>query len=259
MTAKALGKLGDEQAINKLIDVINSDSSSSVITASLLAVGEILRDKKEFSKLSSIIEKTKEVNESVHRAAAVAIGNIKDINGILPLIKLLNPSRKETSPEGREEILAALQKFTENEILESLIKESNGDENILLDLIEEALFHFPLELLTKESQSKKENLISKYQRQFRKVKTEIDGINGFVAEMFKSLAKVTDPEDLQTLIDTIPRKRKSLDRIDLEKIAKYNWVKKELYENLKEAQQWHSLGHGALNEFEEAVKLKMNQ
>ena len=258
MAAKALGKLGDESAVEKLVSLVDNDSSDYVVTSAIEALGKILKGKKKFSHISSIIRKMDVTIESVHRSAALAIGNVGDIEGVLPLIKLLNPSRKDTSPEGREDILKALQMFSEEEILKALLQASNDDDNILLDLIQEAIFHYPFELLIKESQLRKEKLISKNKRQFRRVKTEIDGINGFVADMFKSLANINDQEELQTLLETIPRKRKALDRIDLDQIAKYNWVKKELYENLKEAQEWYKLGHGALNELESAINQKIS-
>lgn len=258
LSAKALGKIGDEHAVDKLVSKIENDSSTYVITASLTSLGFILNNKKTFSKLQSIIELLKADNESVHRSAATALGKIGDTNGILPIIKLLNPLRKDTTPEGREEILTSLMKFSQDNILKELQANSNDDDNVLLDLIEETIFHYPFETLLSESKAKKENLISKYQRQFRKVKTEIDGINGYVADIFNSLTNITDLEELNTLADSVPRKRKSLERIDLKKIAQFNWVQKELYENLKEAQEWHKLGHGALNELEIAIQTKID-
>ena len=48
-----------------------------------------------------------------------------------------------------------------------------------------------------------------------------------------------------------------MDRIDLESVANYNWIKKELYEEFKQAQEWYKLGHGALDELENVIKSKL--
>ena len=258
MVATALGKIKDKRAIDILLHHLN-DKSEYVVVASAEALGEILEGDREFKNIEPIIKLLVNSNLAIQVASADALRKISHKQSIIPILKAMRPSRTDSSSDARESMLNALLSFSEEEIKESFENESNADENKYLDLIEEAVFQYPFEKLLKESVIKKEKLISKYQRNFRKVKSEIDSINSFVADVFKNLASISILEEAETIFDTIPRKRSNLERIDINSIASYSWVKNSLYQELKEAGKLYQLGVGALNELELAVTSKIDK
>lgn len=257
IVAEALGRIGDEKAADPLLERIRDDDSHYVRRASAWALGEILKDQ-GYDKVEPLIEALQSPTESVFRAAATALGKIQCAKAVLPLLKILSPT-KESSPEAREEVLLGLRAFSEQTILDELKAAAGDDDNILLDLIEEAIFHYPFKLLIDESKKRKETLIGRNKRSFKRVKTEIDSINAFVADTFKGLAKVSEVEHLKTMLDSIPRKRRNLSRVDLEKISEYAWVRNELHDELRDAQEWYQLGQGALDELEAAIQARMQK
>ena len=87
-------------------------------------------------------------------------------------------------------------------------------------------------------------------------KNEIDSINSFVADVFKNLASINTLEEIETIRDTIPRKRSNLEKIDISKISNYAWVNNSLYLELKEADKNFKMGISALFELENAVEAK---
>ena len=254
--AIALGKINDEQAAPALIKLIESDSSDYVRESSIKSIGNIYENKKDIVNISPLIAMLKHSTQSIQTVTAVALGQIKNQSAIVPLIHAMDPTRKDLLPESRQIMLDNLRLFSEDEILAEIQKSASGDENKYLDLLDETLFQNPFAKLQEESETNKAKLIPKYQRQFKRVKNEIDGINSFVADVFKNLASINDLEELETIRETIPRKRANLERLDIKSILKYAWVQNSLYLELKEAEKNFNLGISALFELENAVNVK---
>ncbi|MHA2366501.1 MAG: HEAT repeat domain-containing protein [Candidatus Hodarchaeales archaeon] len=254
MVASALGRIGDKKAIDVLLKHL-TDSSHYVQTAAAEALGRVCKGDTKFNELNQLFLNLKEPTEGVYRSSSIALGNIGNPNAVIPLIKAFKNSA--ATPEGREDILNSLKSFPEESILEEIIKAADGDENKLLDLIEEAIFQFPFETLLRDSDERKKRLIGKYERSFQRMKGEIDTINAFCSDTFKNLGLISNKEELKTIIESIPRKRKTLARVDLAKLETYSWVKKELYLPLKNAFEWYKMGQGALDELEKALELRI--
>ena len=127
-------------------------------------------------------------NVSIQSITATSLGKIKNPACILPLIKAMNPARRDLNAESRQVMLDTLQLFTEEQILNEIKNTAKDDEILYLDLLDEVLFQNPYEKLREEADKNKEKLIPKYQRQFKRVKNEIDSIKSFVADVFKNLA-----------------------------------------------------------------------
>lgn len=257
--AVALGKIKDEQSVSVLFDHIAHDKSEYVKSACIESVGNMLEGKKDSVDIKDITVVLRNENPSIQSITAVALGKIRNPSCIIPLIKAMSPIRHDISAESRQDMLDTLLLFSEEEILTEIKNAANGDENLYLDLLDEVLFQNPFELLQKESDSNKEKLIPKYQRQFKRVKNEIDSINSFVADVFKNLASINNVEELETIKNTIPRKRANLERIDVTKISSYAWVNNSLYLELKEAEKNFKLGISALFELENAVEIKFEK
>ena len=171
----------------------------------------------------------------------------------------MSPTRRDISAESRQDMLDTLLIFSEEEILSEIKNAAKDDENLYLDLLDEVLFQNPFELIQEESEKNKQKLIPKYQRQFKRVKNEIDSINSFVADVFKNLASINTLEEIETIRSTIPRKRSNLEKIDVTKISSYAWVNNSLYLELKEAEKNFKLGISALFELENAVEAKFDR
>ena len=78
-TAYALGKVGDDSAVNSLLQILNKDKVFEVRTASAVALGEI-GDVSAIGDLVKILQKKpKEDEEFLRRAAARSIGQIAQI------------------------------------------------------------------------------------------------------------------------------------------------------------------------------------
>ena len=253
-TAIALGKLQDEQAAPFLMDHVKTDASEYVKTACIESLGQIYENKKNSVDVEPIIASLRSTVPSIQKVAAISLGKIKNSHCIVPLIKSMSPSRHDLATESREDMLNTLKLFSEQEILNEIQDKVKEDENLYLDLLDEALFQNPFELLQAESEKTKEKLIPKYERQFKRVKNEIDGINSFVADVFKKLGSINNVEEIETIKETIPRKRANLERIN--SILKYAWLKNSLYLELKEAEKNFKLGISALFELETAVDAK---
>lgn len=254
--AVALGKLKDEQSASVLMEHIKTDASDYVKTACIESLGQIYEDKRNSVDVQPIIVSLQSTVPSIQKVAAISLAKIKNSNCIVPLIKSMNPARHDLAAESRQDMLDTLKLFSEQEILNEIFNTAKEDENLFLDLLDEVIFQNPFELLQKESTKTKERLIPKYQRQFRRVKNEIDGINSFVADVFKNLASINDVEELETIKETIPRKRANLKRVDINAVLKYAWVKNSLYLELKEAEKNYNLGISALQELENAVNAR---
>ena len=251
--ALSLVKLKDTAALPVLLTHLSSDSSEYVQTACIMSIGEISQGKKDEVDVKDLVKMLRNGNSSIQTESAIALGKILNPACIVPLIKAMNPTRRDLTAESRQQMLDTLNLFNEQEILSEIQSSTKDDENLYLDLLDEALFQNPYELLKAESDTLKEKLISKYQRQFKRVKNEIDGINAFVADVFGKLAKINDKEEIETIKDTIPRKRNNLEKIDVSKIATYAWVHNSLYLELKDAEKNFQLGISALFELESAV------
>ncbi len=254
--AIALGKIKDEQATTILMNHIINDSSDYVKSECIKSIGVILEGKNQSVDIKDIVIMLKNENPSIQSITSEALGKIRNPSCIIPLIKSMNPIRRDINAESRQKMLTALQLFSEEEILSEIKNAAKGDENLYLDLLDEVLFQNPYEMLREESVKNKEKLISKYQRQFKRVKNEIDSINSFVADVFKNLASINSLEEIETIRDTIPRKRSNLEKIEVNRLVKYAWVNNSLYLELKDAEKYYNLGISALFELENAVEAK---
>ena len=157
-------------------------------------------------------------------------------------------------------MIAALREFS-SEKIESAIKNSTNDVNIQIDLIKSLTYHIEMPTLLIIAEKEKEKLIGQYSRIMRRMGSEIDVINAFVADTFKSLGSINTMDKLEVIIESIPKKRALLEKIDFNKVQNYQWVKDSLFSELSKAIKWYELGMKALKELEIAViarKQKLN-
>ena len=189
-------------------------------------------------------------NVFVYRAEGISLGKIHNPKALIPLINTMY--FKFTTPEGRSDILKAISNFSNDEIANE-IKTNATEPHEFIDLVEKTTEFLDIPKLNQVAQDLIKDLITTFQRTLRRILSEIDSINAFVAETIKTLAKLNDAKVLQTILDSIPRKRNVLEKIDFSKIKDYKWVQKELFNELKQAQEWYNLGNSALNELETAV------
>jgi HEAT repeat protein len=258
-SAESLGKIRDPSATDVLLKQLQNETSDYVKIACIEALGLILENKGDFKDIQIIIDHLQHFNPTIQTNTAICLRKIRPTSSIVPLIKAMDPTRRDITPESRQEMLNSLKIFSETEILEEIKKATKDDENLYLDLLDEVLFQNPFELLSAESEQTKIKLIPKYHRLFRRIKNEIDGINGFVADVFKKLATINTLDEIETINETIPRKRSNLEKIEISTVMKYSWVKNTLYLDLKEAEANFKMGISALFELEMAVTGKADK
>ena len=248
MTALALGNLRNKQALTILIEHLN-EQNPQIQAACATALGLIGAKDKSFN-ITPLLPLLASVNDSVYRATGLSLGNIHNPKAIIPLINAMY--LKSSTPEGRADILKSISAFSQDEIAKE-IKANATDTHQFIDLVEKVTEFLQFPELTSEAEASKKDLIGTFQRTIRRMRNEIDSINAFVADTFKTLLEINEIEKLQIILDSIPRKRKILEEIDFSKIKDYRWVQKELFNELKQAQEWYNLGNSALNELETAI------
>jgi HEAT repeat protein len=244
----ALGNLKNKKAVSEITKFLTDNDY--VQSAVLFSLGKIGENDSEFN-IEPILSKLTSDKEMISKAAAASLGRIRNKTGIVPLIKALNHTNSTT--EGRDEVIKSLNNFSTQEI-EIAIKGYSDEINLQIDLIEGLTYHIENKELTLKADDEKKKLVGKYSRIMRRMKSEIDAINAFVSDSFKKLSKISEKEKLDMILDSIPKKMSLLEKIDFEKVQSYTWVKNELYQQIKQAQEWYNLGSGALKELEGAVR-----
>jgi HEAT repeat protein len=248
----ALGNLRDKRSISELIRLLSDNDY--VQAAVLYSLGKLGENDSDFD-ITPIVSKLHSDKETIYKAAAFCLGQIKNKSGIVPLINSLNSPY--STPEGRDQVIQSLKIFSNQEI-EDAIYGTSDDINAQIDLIEAYTYHIENPELASKSNEEKQKLIGQYSRIMRRMKSEIDTINAFVSDTFKKLGSINNQEKLDMLLNSIPKKRSLLEKIDFKKVQHYTWVKNELYQQLKQAFEWYELGSEALKELEKAV-LKRKQ
>ena len=251
----ALGHLKDRKAVPELIK--QSSNNSYIQSAILNSLGNLGENDPGFN-IEYLIPYLNADIESNFKSAAASLGKIKNPGAIVPLIRSL--ANQSSTPEGRNEVIAALREFS-SEKIESAIKNSTNDVNIQIDLIKSLTYHIEMPTLLIIAEKEKEKLIGQYSRIMRRMGSEIDVINAFVADTFKSLGSINTMDKLEVIIESIPKKRALLEKIDFNKVQNYQWVKDSLFSELSKAIKWYELGMKALKELEIAViarKQKLN-
>jgi len=248
-TALALGRLGSEKAVPSLIKCL-SDSNSSVRAAAATAIGIIGSGKPKLT-IGELTELLRQPSEGVYRAAAVALGNIGNPKCILPLIASLYYSF--TTPEGREDILTSIRRFSVDSLAKE-IKESSTDIHEYIDHIEDLTHYIEYAELTKMAEKEKQQLIDQFNRTLRRMQNEIDSINAFVADTFRTLSTINEDKILDTILSSIPAKHALLSKVDFPKLKRTKWVQKALFQELRMAESLFRDGNGGLQELKGAVE-----
>ncbi|OLS20825.1 MAG: hypothetical protein HeimC3_38880 [Candidatus Heimdallarchaeota archaeon LC_3] len=251
----ALGHLKDRKAIPELIKQTSKDNY--IQSAILKSLGSLGENDSNFN-IEYLIPYLNSNIESIFKAVASSLGKIQNPNSIVPLIRSLK--NQSSTPEGRNEVINALRNFSSQDI-ELAVRNSTDDINTQIDLIKALTYHIEMPSLLMIAEKEKEKLIGQYSRVMRRMGSEIDTINAFVADTFKKLNLIKTVDKLDVILDSIPNKRSLLEKIDFKKVQNYQWVKDELFNQLKQAMQWYELGSKALKELEIAVterKLKLN-
>ena len=111
--AWTLGNLGDERAVQPLIDVATNEVGQSVRWYALQGLAE-LKDRKAYDAAFACLY---DEDDMVRSCAAQALGGIGDPRAVEPLVQALS----DPSPDVREEIVQALGKLKDTRALEPLI------------------------------------------------------------------------------------------------------------------------------------------
>ncbi|MFW9929667.1 MAG: HEAT repeat domain-containing protein [Candidatus Thorarchaeota archaeon] len=252
-SALALGRLKNKTVVQDLINHLNDDRYTTL--AVIKALGMILEGDSNYN-VFFLLKYLKDANNTICMATANTLKKIQNKKAICSLIKSLeNPN---STPESRNEIIDAIKSFPSSDI-EKEIEEESKNQHELIDLSELLIHFIEYPEIRRKIEEKKKILIGQYSRLLRRTRSEIDGINAFVADTFKELSKINSKSELEIIIETIKSKYEIINKINFDNISHYQWVKNELFQELRQASDWYKLGYGALRELDQAVQKKLAQ
>lgn len=261
MVAKQLGEMGDIaiEAGQSLIKALNDTESSEVRENAAHAIGQIrvlnaieplikalgkepeeyarremswsLGELKDARALSVLINALKDKDKGTRGNAAEALGKIRNTDSVLPLLQVA----KDRDVDVQGKAIWALQQLPAEVIVSEIEKVAQGDSLIAIQYYDEYLFNVDSDMVLKIYKEIKDPIITEYQAELVKIKTELERCKIFVSENFSKLANLS-VEELETLIQRdIPAIESRIGSISLYKYRKYKWIENDLYFDLEQA------------------------
>ncbi|MFW9995854.1 MAG: HEAT repeat domain-containing protein [Candidatus Odinarchaeota archaeon] len=244
--AKALGMIRDKRITKKLIWAMR-DSVPEVRVAIAGAMGKI----GDFEATDRLIRALNDKNPHVRTAVAKALGEIGNPRSVVPLIKILDDGF--TTPEVREQLKESIALYDKETVLQQIMNVADGDQNEVVEILEQLLYHVNFPELEPEKDKVKEPLILKYQRMFRRQTSEVKAVTAFVRGSFSRMSELKNLKELESIEASIPRNRRILEKVDLSALRKYKWIAKDLFFDLKSTEDAMIEGSMAMTELENAI------
>ncbi|MFW9902822.1 MAG: HEAT repeat domain-containing protein, partial [Candidatus Thorarchaeota archaeon] len=260
MVAKQLGEMGDvaKEAGPGLIKALSNMDSSDIRENAALALGQIkihnaieplitaLEKEKEAyprrqmcwslgelgnSQASGALIKTlKDKDKGTRGNAAEALGKLKDSTSVLPLLA----AAKDRDVDVQAKVIWALKQLPSEMIVSEVENAAQGDNLVAVQYYDDYLFNVDNEEIAKISKEIKGPIITEYQSELGKIKTELERCKVFVSQTFAKLANLTSGELNNLLQRDIPAIESRIGGISLYKFRKYKWIKNDLFFDIDE-------------------------
>ncbi|MHA2294866.1 MAG: HEAT repeat domain-containing protein [Candidatus Hodarchaeales archaeon] len=250
--ARALGMIKDKRAVKTLIWAMR-DSVPEVRVAIAEAMGKI----GDFEATDRLIRALNDKNEQVRKMVAWSLGGISNPRGIVPMVKILDDGF--TTPEVREQLKESIASFDRDLVLQQANTIADGDQNEIVEILEQLLYHVHYPELEPDKEQIKGPLTIKYQRMLRRQTSEVKAVTAFVRGSFARMGDLRNIKELESIETSIPRNRRILEKVDLSALRKYKWITKDLFFDLKKTEDAMSEGNLAMGELETAIENKKKQ
>lgn len=222
--AHAIGQIKVLDAVEPLIKALEKESEEFTRREMSWSLGEL----KDARALSVLINTLKDKDKGTRRNAAEALGKIKHSDSVLPLLQVT----KDKDVDVQEKAIWALQQIPSEIIVSEIERIAQGDSLIAIQYYDEYLFNVDDDMVLKICKEIKDPIITEYQAELVKIKTELERCKVFVSENFAKLANLS-VEELKTLLERdIPAIESRIGSISLYKYRKYKWIENDLYFDL---------------------------
>ncbi|MFX1517621.1 MAG: HEAT repeat domain-containing protein [Promethearchaeota archaeon] len=261
MVAKQLGEMGEiaKEAGSGLIKALSDSESSEIRENAALALGQIEihhaveplikaleKEKDAYARrqmcwslgelgnsqaITVLIETLKDKDNETRGNAAEALGKIKHHSSVLPLLA----AAKDKDVYVQAKVIWALKQLPSETIVSEVENAAQGDSLVAIQYYDDYLFNVDNEEIATICKEIKNPIITEYQREVGKIKTELERCKVFVSETFGKLANLSSGEIDNLLQRDIPAIESRIGGVSFYKYRKYKWVANDLFFDLDEA------------------------
>jgi len=224
--AYALGKIKYKPSTRSLKETLAKEKDKYAKRKITWSLGEL----GDQQAIDILVQKLNDSDRETRANAAEALGKIGEKGSIIPLLK----STQDTDVEVQAKAIEALKKFSESDVISEIEKTSEGDRLVAIQLFDEYLFNIENESIVQKVKSVREPIIAEYRGELGKIKTELECCKVFVEEVFGKLSKISKDEINQLLVKDIPQIESRIASIQLYKFRKHKWLKNDLFFDLNQ-------------------------
>ncbi len=224
--AHALGLIRVFSAVDPLIKALEKEPEEYARREMCWSLGEL----KDARAVPVLIKALKDNDSGTRGKSAEALGKIRQGDSALPLLR----TAKDRDVNVQGKVIWALKQLPSEVIVSEIGKSAQGDILVAIQYYDDYLFNVDNEIIAKKVKEFKNPIITEYQDELGKIKTELESCKVFVSENFGKLASLKAKEINTLLQNEIPAIESRIGNISLYKYRKYKWVENDLYFELEQ-------------------------
>jgi len=244
--ALALGQIGIQPAVEPLIFTLEKEKDGYARRQMCWSLGELGNPQ----ATTVLIKTLKDKDNETRGNAAEALGKIRDNTSVLPLLA----AAKDRDVDVQAKVIWALKQLSSGTIVSEVEKAAQGDSLVAIQHYNDYLFNVDNEEIAKICKEIKNPIITEYQSELGKVKTELERCKVFVSETFAKLANLSSEELDNLLQRDIPAIESRIGGISLYKYRKYKWIENDLFFDLDEANRLYKESGVMVSELRDNVQ-----
>jgi HEAT repeat protein len=225
--AHALGQIKIHNAVEPLIKALEKEKEEYPRREMCWSLGELGKPQANNVLIKTLKDKDKETRGN----AAEALGKIKHNDSALPLLA----AAKDRDVNVQAKVIWALKQLPSEMIVSEIEKAAQGDSLISIQYYDDYLFNVDNDEITKICKEIKKPIITEYQGELVKIKTELERCKVFVSETFAKLTNLSSEEMTDLFQRDIPAIESRIGGISFYKYRKYKWIENDLFFDLDEA------------------------
>ncbi len=225
--AHALGQIKTHNAVEPLIKALEKEKEEYPRREMCWSLGELGNPQANNVLIKTLKDKDKETRGN----AAEALGKIKHNDSALPLLA----AAKDRDVDVQAKVIWALKQLPSEIIVSEIEKAAQGDSLIAIQYYEDYLFNVDNDEIIKICKEIKKPIITEYQGELVKIKTELERCKVFVSETFAKLTNLSSEEMTNLFQRDIPVIESRIGSISFYKFRKHKWIENDLFFDLDEA------------------------
>lgn len=244
--AHALGQIKIHKAVEPLIKALEKEKEEYPRREMCWSLGELGNTQANTGLIKALKDKDKETRGN----AAEALGKIKDSTSVLPLLA----AAKDRDVDVQAKVIWALKQLPSEMIVSEIEKSAQGDGLIAVQYYDDYLFNVDNKEIAKICKEIKNPIITEYQSELGKIKTELERCKVFVSETFGKITNLS-PEELNNLLQRdIPAIESRIGGISLYKYRKYKWIENDVFFDLDEVNSLYKESGVMISELRDNVQ-----